>query len=301
MKKIDILNTRFWLDLPQKAQDAFNSNNKQFLPTNSIHLATKKIAHINFDPTIKKPRSSIDSVVFPYVKNSEEKMGWDAIFAVSKLLERNLNEAEIFSIHAAALCYKNKGVLLLGDSGAGKTTTAINSVLKNRDVELIGGSRIIMQNGMILGSAGMIRVRKGSIISEFRRPGLVSGKKFEKMNLDEMISLTPEELGLGKPIAKRIKIKELIFVKKLPVRTVHIWDLDPDDIFLRLYDALSFYSERLPAVVLYTKTLYPDLFGERLRKNRVKCALKLGDIPSVYIEGDPKQIVDQTLKRLTRD
>lgn len=298
MKKIDILNTSFRLNLPQKAQNAFDSNNEEFLPTDSIDLSPKKVVNIGSDRAIKEPKFSSNRAMLPYIKGYEEKIGWDAIFAVSKLLEVNLNKAGIFSMHAAALQYKGRGALLLGDSGAGKTTTAINTAIKNKDVELIGGSRIIIQDGMILGSAGKIRVRKGSIISEFGRQELVSGKRFEKMNLDEMVAFTPKEFGLGDPIVQKIKIKELIFVKKIPVDTVHVWNLDKEDIFLRLYDALSFYSERLPAVILYKKTPYPDLFGDHLRKKRIECALKLSKISSVYIEGDPKQLVDQTLKRL---
>lgn len=69
------------------------------------------------------------------------------------------------NIHASSVCIKNKGILLLGDSGAGKSDLSLRLIMRHQAV-LVADDRvdITADNGIITASApkilqGLLEVR----------------------------------------------------------------------------------------------------------------------------------------------
>ena len=69
------------------------------------------------------------------------------------------------NIHASCVCFKNKGILILGDSGQGKSDLSLRLIME-RGAELVADDRVDLKNesGSIVASApaslaGLLEVR----------------------------------------------------------------------------------------------------------------------------------------------
>lgn len=69
------------------------------------------------------------------------------------------------NIHASCVCFKNKGILILGDSGRGKSDLSLRLIME-RGAELVADDRVDLKNesGSIVASApaslaGLLEVR----------------------------------------------------------------------------------------------------------------------------------------------
>lgn len=87
------------------------------------------------------------------------------LWMTGPILERCHQEANRFGIHAAAFAIQNKGVLIVGDTNSGKTSTLLTAVLA-RGHAAIAGERSLITDDAIIGGTRHITFFSGLVRSE---------------------------------------------------------------------------------------------------------------------------------------
>lgn len=216
------------------------------------------------------------------------------------MLELELNKRGMYSLHASAISYKGKSIVFIGPPGAGKTTTALSCALSDREVGLISDDRVVIDGNSIVGSTRSLNVRNGSISSELDRfrvtPSKLKDAAANKLG-DSRAGIEPHQLGLTVSHTFPMSLDTIIHVKKIPVKfSATIEGVAKTHHFLRLYEALSFYNDEAPAIVLANKLPYPELFDMELKNRRIEFAGELLETKRVmYAEGELADIVKYIL------
>lgn len=63
---------------------------------------------------------------------------------IKNVLFEYLYSKGYFTLHAAAINYKNSTFLIIGDKGSGKTTLLLNLITKNKEIKLVSNDRIMI-------------------------------------------------------------------------------------------------------------------------------------------------------------
>ncbi|MEM3876057.1 MAG: hypothetical protein QXP35_03185 [Candidatus Micrarchaeaceae archaeon] len=232
---------------------------------------------------------------------SPKQFATDIILAASKLLEFEINKNSIYSIHGAAVAYKNKGFVFLGPYGSGKTTSAINCCLLDDELNFISGNRLFISKSDIIERIPGINLRKGSIVKEFdgrfnKMLRNSSGEVWEEKKI-----LLPSEIGLHEQNSYPVSIDTLIVVKKLPREDIVINTNMKDSLFLMLFESLSVYSDNLPLLFLGGRLPFPSLFSYEDKKARIEFAQALFESTKIiYIEGQLDNISHYIIKNIIK-
>lgn len=226
----------------------------------------------------------------------------DIILAASKLLEFEINKKGIYSIHGAAVAYKNKGFVFLGPYGSGKTTSAINCCLLDDELNFISGNRLFISKRDIIERIPGINLRRGSIAKEFDgRFNKMLRKNISEEMWEEKETLLPSEIGLHEQNTYPIQIDTLIVVKKLPREDIVINTNMKDSLFLILFESLSVYSDNLPLLFLGGRLPFPSLFSYDDKKARIEFAQALFESTKIiYVEGQLESISRYIIKNIIR-
>lgn len=116
------------------------------------------------------------------------------------LMEAQRQENSLFTLHSSALKIGDKGILLLGHSGAGKTTVMLdlcrkyNGQIVSNDLTIIGNESVSGRLELINGTKDL-RLRLSSVSKNF--PDLVN--LFQGTNRsawENKIAVNPEQIGL---------------------------------------------------------------------------------------------------------
>lgn len=116
------------------------------------------------------------SVSYPY----EELTDKNIVYLSKYLIEKQLGEMGMVTCHSACVSKNGKAILLLGDAGAGKTSTALNLCLKN-------GYSLISNDKTVIG------IKDGSLYAFDGTKYLNLRYKSIKENLPQFISLFESE------------------------------------------------------------------------------------------------------------
>ncbi len=301
--KASFLGTAISATMPKEEQNSFLANYQCYLPE---AVKNSKKPKLNFLSRIGKPKLFIKNNMVSISSTADR--GWlsiDTILSISKFLEKDLNNRGIFSIHAAGIALKDRGCLIIGETGSGKTTTAIKSCIDGREFGIISGNRIFLNKNRIIGGAKFLRVRVGSLISElnFRKNKLLrilGTGSLESMN--GKITTTPRELGINEFRRKSAKLVAIFKVKKLPGKfSASISRGESIEKFESIYKALSEFSDYFPDIMYSARLPYPDIFGQKLRLQRVLKARELiNNIPLITVEGDIDDISKYIIQSMRR-
>lgn len=151
----------------------------------------------------QKPVLFFDSpnkTMFISTPESDVKDGQVLAYLSYWLSEKERQEESSFSLHSAAVSIKKKGVLIIGDRGAGKTTTVM-ALAERYDAKLISNDltivsydglskKVVLENG-----SKKIRLRLRSILARF--PKLLD--KFQDRNgqaWTTKVLVDPKVLGI---------------------------------------------------------------------------------------------------------
>ena len=231
-------------------------------------------------------------------KSSSFWLAIDTILAISKFVERKMNEAGIFSMHSSGIAFGKYGGIVIGDAGSGKTISAIKSCLLNREFRIISGNRVVVQGSNIVGGAPLLRPRVGPLISLPKVGELVkSGNIWER---DSKITVMPEELGVKRQTSYPVKLKAIFKVKVLDGKLKVKESVENSaENFEKLYSCLSEFSDRFPVAAYGPRIPYPEMFGLKLRKKR---ALKAEFLAKSYgiisLEGNFDSIIKYLVNRM---
>lgn len=145
------------------------------------------------------PDTSYDKYLIVYKETSSEKIvrylgnkveifapwsslmnGETLLYASLPFVELQLQEKNFVTIHAAGIKLSDKGILILGKEGAGKTMTTIN-LCKNHNAELIGNDLVVVG----CANDGKLVLQSGTKFFHIRYESA-------KRNLPELIRFFPD-------------------------------------------------------------------------------------------------------------
>ncbi|MCW6161011.1 MAG: hypothetical protein LVQ97_02395 [Candidatus Micrarchaeales archaeon] len=293
----DLFGVGVHLKLPEDMYQKFQSTFTQFLPEVQF-IAGKKLS-IDIDINIAYgPRSlKVNGYSVRFSAPADlDRIVIDAVLITSRLIEMKLNKKGIFSIHGSAVSYGDECVLIIGPSGAGKTTTAVYTCMLDKELAYAAGNRIFVDSKdmRVIGGVKKSSLRLGSIRNEFNEfQNLQTKESIKSGNLDtdsavqvNRISVWPSQLGIcesGYPL----RVKAVIILRKMDSNLCVLEKKGKTDSeLLAFYTALSEYSERMPAILMSALIPYPDEVSYTLKKKRLYFSNQfLASKPVIYIEG----------------
>jgi len=207
------------LSIPAAAQDSFLKLHKRYLPELDITSAEgiKPDISVTFvtGKATSVQASGRDIKVVITESASPEQIAYDSSILISHLLEKKLNQKGIFSMNCSSVAYGGNSVALLGDSGSGKTTSALYIGLSNKDIKIISGKRVYLNTKFeIMDSVPTLPISTESVSSEFTGFGLNTSKLLNMLRLGTKIAPEPENFGLLRNTEYPSKLKALVFVNK---------------------------------------------------------------------------------------
>lgn len=144
--------------------------------------------------------------------------------------------------HAACVALRGKGVLLNGDSGAGKTTLSYACAKRGWTYVCDDAAHLIRNSAdrLIVGNPYQIRFRPHAM-SLF--PELAGNTPFERPNGTPSIELSTASLNLA--ITEQTRADYLIFLNKTSAAPQHLARYDKDEAFARLSQVICYGDESL--------------------------------------------------------
>lgn len=180
--------------------------------------------------TNKKPeiiwREESNTVIFCVRELSSEV--YNAVnVLLNVLIKRTLQERGMYILHASSVIIDDRIVLLFGNSGSGKTATAMGLACSEHTKFLSNGSTIVSYAGNTVKVCGTyksgIKIRK-STLKQYDKDlcGRIFGQQYEEVNFDCKQVLSPTQFGFrdgrGQDVEQYDKI-EFYFIQLDSVST----------------------------------------------------------------------------------
>ena len=285
------------LRLPEDAYPQFKSKLVQFLPEGQLIHWKKGSTDIDINVTYGSESLEVNgySVRFSAPATSDQ-LAMNAVLMTSRLIEKKLNEIGTFSMHGSAVSYGDECVLIIGPSGAGKTTAAVYTCMLDKELAYAAGNRIFLDSkkGTVIEGVRKSSLRLSSILNEFNEfQTLLIRESIKNSNPDtnsmvqtNRISVSPDQLGIRES-SYPLKVKAIIIFRKID-SDLHVFEKkqNGDAELLALYTALSEYSSHIPVILTGTLIPYPDNFSDILKRKRAYFSNQLlTSTPVIYIEG----------------
>jgi ABC-type cobalamin/Fe3+-siderophores transport system ATPase subunit len=167
----------------------------------------------------------------------------DGVMLSSMYLEKILNNLGMYSLHSSAVTKDGKGILLIGNSGAGKTTVA-HSLSKNAGYTMISGDRTVVSDDRIIGGTEVHKFRKGTLAHESGNENQNGSQRSEFVKLH------------GDAIVDEPTLDQIILVERKE-GDPNYRELIDDEKFLRLYENADYFRNVFPNVILGQKKPLP--------------------------------------------
>lgn len=197
-----------------------------------------------------KPDSEVDFFYNPtsrqMVVNSPQKHFLDGktlAYLAYWLSEGERQKKRIFSMHSAAVAIDERGVLLIGDKGAGKTTTLMD-LSRRYNAKLISNDLSIIthpENNVvsIIEGSKRIRLRLGSVRNHF--PELLNFfPNLDGSTWETKVLVSAERLGINIR-SQRVDLREafLLHLSNDPQESLKIKRASGLQVYFELYENLS--------------------------------------------------------------
>lgn len=209
----------------------------------------------------------------------------DATVILSRYLERELNLQGRYSIHCSAIAINGHAHVLIGFSGAGKTTIAAACRLRDSRVTVLAGDRAVFADDNIIAGTTTLHFRNGTL----------------RLFLPELIDpLPPEEDMWGRWTTLEYPA---VLPAKVPIRSLTLIRLStgpavmgsvaaPDD-FLRTIEQVAHFGERFPCVALGHMNPIPIFTTYAIQRHRIEVTRKLVERLGVRsLSGGLDEVVD---------
>ncbi len=302
-RELTAANAKLNIMLPDESATEFSIIAKNTL--NFVFHTQSDIYTNTFQAEIKPGPNSVtlmDGKLEVSESTSTIQLGKDAADIASRLLEREMNKAGIFSMHGACVNFGSDAMLLVGDSGSGKTTVALNMCIADHDISFVTGNRALVSGNSVVGGVLSVNVRIGSIAGELR--GLMpEGTKHEFLtsgrNWEDRIYLPPESLNIKINGVYPLKLAVIAVVKKLPNNlSVEFRGPDDNEVVYQLYDDISRWADRKPYAA-GSLMHYPELFTLEDKQHRLsQIKAMMNGTKFLYVNGRLDDITSYLIKLL---
>ena len=151
MIKVDSLLINFYVFFKDEKDSTYFKRYKNiFLPHFLIEEKYKK----KFFVTVKRGSQegiyfSPDHYKLKLIESSvtdKKRIGLDTLILISHLTDLENYKKQIYSFHSIAIKKKKKGIIVLGESGAGKTSLSLYLRKIDRDIEVPFSDKVIVKN-----------------------------------------------------------------------------------------------------------------------------------------------------------
>lgn len=224
-----------------------------------------------------------------YMADQEYHLILEGAALLSKFLERELNESGRYSFHSSCVGYKNQAVIILGQSGSGKSVVSFACHLYDPDCKVISGERTVVEiNRVISGTTG-ITLRHGSILYQLPNIGIEvqsTGNIWtnqSKIDLPNEIFMTPYEI-------------KAIYLLHLSEFKLNVELMEGPDKFIQLYDNLVYFSDYFPTISVGQYKPVPNLSTIERQNARIAFVKHIIDIPLYSISGQINEVVPEIIK-----
>ena len=226
------------------------------------------------------------SVVLP------EQRIWDIIKLCNLLSERSFQENGLYSVHAAAFELNGNGVLVLGESMAGKSTLLLE-VLGHYGANLIGTEQVIVsEQHLLVGGTRSIASRKGSF--DFFHKDLKN--RIKKIHKSGRLLFDAESLGVRE--VHNIPLKVVLYPKVTVVHAPEKYEINRNTKKYLLGKNLGEGIHGLDSICDQTVPLQ-SLDTSEIRYRRLQTANHIAEsIPFFLIAGTPSSILENVLEEL---
>jgi len=282
------------VDFPPGLEMEAANKSQVYLPMCSPYFAIPQAVKVS----VKRgePNLTIDGYKAQFTSNTEDSsMVADALLIASRLVEKALNQNNIFSMHASSISYEGKAVLLVGAYGSGKTTTAINLCMNDKTIGYVTGNRPFLQNSSnkVLYGMGHISVSTSSLVEELH----IKRDTLEKIGFNQKSSTPYQAIQASRThfdasvldITRAdfpLDLKAVILIRKSHRDFVSFMpDVAGEQEVRVLHSALREYSEK-NYVLMGPKIILPDIFTEAEKHARLEYAIHVAkSVPILYAEG----------------
>lgn len=224
--------------------------------------------------TNKKPSLSSKKFVFQYKTISPYQL----VFILLTIFEFLHEKKGTYGLHAAAVTHNKKGVLLLGDGYAGKSTIA--RILLSKKYNVIGDERILINSAKmcVIGGNNWLTVKKEDY-SDNLKPIFTDSKR----------------VFFALPRRKNVASINAGFTVRLGGKN-EFDTLSKEDTAIKLFGNINFFMRSEGAVLLDINYPFPSLDNAKLTKKRLRFCKKIAStIPFYRVSGNP-QFVEQKIR-----
>lgn len=205
-----------------------------------------------------------------------QALGWISYW----MMEAQRQQKSLFTLHSSALTVDKKGILLLGHSGAGKTSVMIdlckkyNGEVASNDLTIVGYDGSSSQMNIIDGTKE-IRLRLSSVEKNFPELREMFPAK-EESAWESKIVVTPEQIGL-RSLSEPILLHAIF--------EIHLDSKEKDPLLIRREDGIPMHYRlyedmsrivKGSAISAFSNDAeflgyMPSLDSEEMHRNRVEC------------------------------
>lgn len=284
------------ISVPQDLETRLLRKSSMYFPIDGSEKIALKAQPIEVTVKRGEPRISIQDSHAIFVSNSgDDSIVADALLITSRLLEKTLNQNGIFTLHASGVSYNGKAILLLGSYGSGKTTTALNICINDKEIGYITGNRPYIQMGdnKVVYGMGHVSLGTSSLVEELH----IGNDYLKKIGFDPSHQTPYQAIHASRTyfdysvldITRAtfpLDLKAVILIKKSPRELVSFkLDAAGDKEKRAIYSALREYSEK-NYVMIGPKLILPDITTDVEKRTRLDYAVQLaGSIQFLYAEG----------------
>ena len=288
----------------------------QYAQVNSIFVTrefsdrqTNSVDHVNFVLDNVKGPTKVD-VVSPETFILKGNIGEESFlkrlpFIFYNLAERKRQEMGMITVHAAAVAKDDKGILIVGDKGAGKTSLMLAFCL-NQGFKIIGNDMIVIsgkENPLLVSGSRQINVRLPVAKTFGLDTSNVNAIKNDGIAYEIKYPFLPADLGI-ETMYKPVNISAIVRINIHSENPDFVCnqDFQKDTEALRLNENLSRYIRGLPTPLELSSDgvdgYFPDMDTENLSEFRNLTLKRLLSKQYFYAAGNNPIVVSSNISKL---
>ncbi len=234
-----------------------------------------------------------DKVFFIHEIWSDEDIPGHIIFFIYKLFDHLYLSRNYLSFHSSAIAKNERGILLVGPAGSGKTGTMLHMAL-HRDYSFLSNNRTIVdtKTPSIIAGTSHISIRKEDL---FRYQNIIQSPT-QYTTVTGFQIMTPQEIGIKQTIGFPQPLAAIILIK-ITSDTNKFEKISPEVAIYKLHENIS-RTQWGEGLLFAGKKISPMLDTSDTAQQRLDLLrLLLEKIPCYEVCGS-MQSIEQTIEKI---